>query len=169
MEANDSKSIELEVLIKDVKFAMLTTVGRDGHLHSRPLTTREVAVDDAIWFLVRRDSELAENISSEQKVNLSYADPDDQRFVSISGTAQILNDPAKARALWTPAARVWFQGPEDADLAILRVGIYEVDYWNAPSNRFERVMGFMQAMATGDERAVGRHEHFVNPAPDEST
>ena len=48
-------SIEaLRKMIKDVKYALLTTASGDGTLHSRPLTTLDWAFDGVAWFLVAR-------------------------------------------------------------------------------------------------------------------
>src|SRR5689334_858328 len=41
---------KLGELIKDIKFAMLTTVEPDGSLHSRPMATQEVEFDGDLWF-----------------------------------------------------------------------------------------------------------------------
>ncbi|HEY7412789.1 MAG TPA: pyridoxamine 5'-phosphate oxidase family protein, partial [Vicinamibacteria bacterium] len=50
MAKNDAAPAEgspkkLRKLIKDIRIAMLTTVGADGGLHSRPMRTSEVSRD----------------------------------------------------------------------------------------------------------------------------
>src|SRR5689334_7111462 len=47
MDDQDNSSREkLWDLIKDIKFAMFTTHHRNGHLHSRPMTTQNTKVDE---------------------------------------------------------------------------------------------------------------------------
>ena len=66
-------------------------------------------------------------------MSLSYADPRDEDFASISGTARVVHDPARMRALWIPHLKRWFpQGLEHPDLALLEVRIDKAEYWDEP-------------------------------------
>lgn len=38
--------------IKDIKFGMLTVIGEDGVLASRPLTTQQTEFSGVLWFFV---------------------------------------------------------------------------------------------------------------------
>ena len=49
----------LAELIKDARFAMLTTVAPDGSLRSRPMATQEVEFDGDLWFFAYDDSDKA--------------------------------------------------------------------------------------------------------------
>src|SRR5918912_1162828 len=61
-------------------------------------------------------------VERDQRVCVSYSSPDDQRYVSVSGRAQLVRDPAKVKELWGPAYKAWFpKGPDDPELALLRV------------------------------------------------
>lgn len=44
---------ELWTLIGDVRIAMLTTVGTDGRLHSRPMATQQVEPEDVLLRLTQ--------------------------------------------------------------------------------------------------------------------
>ena len=46
---------KLDQLIRDVKFAMLTTIDANDELVSRPLTTLEVDFNGTLWFMVAAD------------------------------------------------------------------------------------------------------------------
>jgi general stress protein 26 len=123
MEVEQGSIETLRKMIKDVKYAVLTTASPDGTLHSRPLTALEWEFDGIAWFLVARDSRLATEVSAIPEVNLAYASPEDDTFVSLAGRAQVLQDPARARALWNRWAEMFFPGgPDSPEVGAARGG-----------------------------------------------
>ena len=76
--------------------------------------------DDVIF-----SSPKAQEIRNDPRVNLSYAQPDDQRYVSVSGRGELVRDPAKMKELWNPLFKAWLpDGRVDHDLALLHVNVY---------------------------------------------
>ena len=49
----------------------------------------------ALWFFTQASSHKVLEIDHEHQVNLSYAQPDENRYVSVSGTATLVRDRAK--------------------------------------------------------------------------
>lgn len=139
-------------MIKDINFAMLTTISEDGSLHSRPMATQQVDADRAeLWFLTSIDSPKVEEIYHEKSVGLSYASPAKNNYVSVAGRAYVLRDKTKAAELWTPFAKVWFpQGVDDPNLALLRVVIESAQYWDSPSSKVVQLWGLAKVMLTGN-------------------
>src|SRR5205823_13361961 len=102
--AADPKAFrKLQDLVRDIDIAMLTTVTVDGALRSRPMATRDFDDDGMMWFICSDRSEMAADLAGESGVNVSYADPKKQRFVSVTGNASIVHDPEIARKLWIPS------------------------------------------------------------------
>lgn len=160
--SNDDRSnvVKLAELIKEQKFAMVTTRCEDGSLRSRPLTTLDTDFDGVIWFIVQADSEVAREIEGSTQVNVAYASAGDGKFVAVSGSGQIMRDRTKAAELWNPAFEVWFAGSDDPNLALLRVVAEQADCWDSPSTRVGRLVGFVKALASGDDSALGQHERL---------
>ena len=149
--ASERSDVEkIRDLIKGISFAMLTTVDEDGSLRSRPMQTQEAEFNGELWFFTSASSPKVDEVRSDQRVNVSYADPDDNRYVSLSGTASLVRDPAKIKELWKPALKAWFpDGLEDPDLALLRVKVEKAEYWDSPSSKMVQLAGFLKAIATG--------------------
>ena len=83
-------------------------------------------------------------------MNLSHSKPDDQRYVSVSGTASTVRDQAKMKELWSPLHKAWFpKGLDDPNIALLRVDVDRAEYWDAPSSAAVRLFGFAKAVLTG--------------------
>jgi general stress protein 26 len=148
----------LRKLIKDVKYALLTTATRDGTLHSRPLTSLDWEFDGVAWFLVPRDSRLVTEVSAIPDVNLAYAAPEDDTFVSLAGRAQVLQDPARARELWNRWAQMFFpRGPDSPEVGVLRVEVRSAEYWTGPNDLVEKVTGATRARVARDPSGLGHH------------
>jgi general stress protein 26 len=137
MKVSKQKSRDLArlaALVRQMQVGMLTTLEADGSLRSRPLQTVEVDAEGRLWFFTEAHSPKSERAeAADHQVNLSYADPRDRDFASISGTARVVRDPERMRALWTPRLERWFpRGLEDPDLALLEVRIDKAEYWDEP-------------------------------------
>ncbi len=136
-------------LIKDIKIAMLTTAGADGCLRSRPMATQQAEFDGDLWFFTSDASPKADEIRNESHVNLSYAAPDENCFVSVSGKATLVKDRAKVDELWNPMYKAWFpEGKDDPNLTLLKVEVDQAQYWDAPSSGMVLIPGFIQSLLT---------------------
>lgn len=162
---NDTQTrIQLWDLIKDIRFAMFTTHHPNGHLHSRPMTTQNRAIDEdnTLWFFMSRRSDPVADFSRDSEVNVSYADPDKQAYVSISGHAEVVDDDARKKRLWSPMNEAWFPGgPDDPDVALIRVSISHADYWDARQNKLVHLFELARATLTGaPPRDMGDRGHI---------
>ena len=155
---------KLNSLIKGIGTAMLTTVAPDGSLRSRPMVTRGAGLENGeLWFFTAEDSGKIAEIEAEHEVNLAYAEPKEQRYVSLSGVAALKRDPARARRLWSSEMKTWFPGgPEDPRLAMLRVRVHAAEYWDAPSGRMASLVALAKAKLTGESAGeAGEHEKVL--------
>lgn len=143
---------QLWELIKDIKFAMFTNRSRNGHLHSRPMTTqnRLLDADDRLWFFMSRERDPVADLAVAADVNVSYADPDKGRYVSVTGTASVNHDPARARELWSKLNEAWFPGgADDPDVALVEVRILHAHYWDVKDSKITQLFKLARAAVTG--------------------
>lgn len=154
----------LWTLIKDIKFGMLTHRHADGHLHSTPLTTQNKADDEgtALYFFISRKSEIATCITNDANVNVAYAHPGDDRYVSVSGKGTIIEDQTKKDDLFTSFAKAWFPGgATDPDLALLQVNIGHAEYWDVKESKMMQLAKMAQAVITGQPPdKMGEHKEL---------
>ena len=139
-------------LIKDIKFAMFTTRHGNGHLHSRPMTTQNRALDEdgSLWFFMSRRSDPVGDLVNGSTVNVSYAHPGKDRYVSVSGDARVASNPAKTQALWSKFAEAWFPGgTDDPDLALVEVKITHAEYWDVKESKIVQLYEMAKAAVTG--------------------
>ena len=158
--ANDLE--KLRELVKDIDFCMLTTIDEGGDLHSRPMSSNgDIDADGDIWFFTSASSHKVSEINQLPKVNVSFADPENQRYISVSGTAQLVRDRAKIDELWRPEFKMWFpEGKDDPEIALLRVGLEKAEYWDSPSSTISYALNFVSALVTGEEPDLGEHKRL---------
>ena len=152
-------------LIGDIKFAMLTTAAADGTLRSRPLSTLKMDAEARLWFFTSLTSPKMDEIRDSAQVNLTYARPDKQDYVSVSGPAEIVRDREKMKELWSPWIKPWFtKGVDDPDLVLLRVTLEQAEYWDAPGSAVMRSYGLAKALTTGNTDALGSNAKVTGTA-----
>jgi len=145
--------------IKDVRYGMFTTVDDDHVPTSRPLTNRQVDNEGNLWFFTSDEAPFTQDLAQHPDVNVSFSSPEDNLYLSVTGQAYLLKDRAKARELWTPAAKAWFPGGlDDPHLAMIRVRIQTAEYWDARTNKMTQLMARARAALTGRYPTdIGRH------------
>jgi general stress protein 26 len=137
-------------LINEVKIAMMTTAEPDGSLHSRPMYSHTVDEAGDIWFYTRARTPKVAELAKDSQVNLAYSDPHGQTYVSVAGKAEIVRDQAKVKAMWSEGLTTWFpKGPDDPDIALIRVHPSEGEYWDQPSRTVVQLYGYVKAKVTG--------------------
>jgi general stress protein 26 len=151
---------KLAELIGDISVAMVTSSAPDGTLRSRPMASTRHGFDGALWFFTADDSGKAAEVAVHEQVSVSFSEPKNERYVSISGSAHLTRDPAKAREMWTSLLKGWFPGGlEDPRLALLKVDIEHAEYWDAKSSTMLVLLSLARAAATGTPpKHLGEHK-----------
>jgi general stress protein 26 len=148
---------KLNFLIKDIKIAMITTID-EGVLRSRPMATQEAEFNGELWFFTSKQTHKAEEIKKDGRVNVSYSAPEDNRYVSLSGTAELVDDREKIEELWNSLYLAWFpKGLEDPNIILLKITVEHAEYWDATSNTLVEAFGLLKSLVTGERAASGEH------------
>jgi len=162
---------KLRRLVKGIRVAMMTTTNSDGSLHSRPMATCE-GLDEggSLWFFTSCDTEKVKEINADHHVNVTYSDPDDDRYVAITGRAELVRDRERMRELWTPLLRAWFpRGLEEPDIALLRVDVERAEYWDPSAGVLSAIVSRVRKAVTGAEGWPAKHGRIeLGPARHEA-
>ena len=99
-------------------------------------------------------------IEDDQHVNLSYAEPSEQKYVSVSGRARINRDRAKIEELWSAPLKAWFpKGVEDPDIALLQIESDDRILGRA-FDKMVHLVGMVKATITGQSYEPGENENI---------
>lgn len=155
MDNIDNNYDELKNLLKDFRFAMVTFITEEGHLHSAPMTTQNNTFNGIIWFLGSKKSELVKSISSNPQVNLGYSNTSNNDYVSINGIAENVIDKVILDEIWSPAYEAFFQhGKSDPDIQLIRVVCNGAQYWKGSGTLFA-LYKLTKAAVTGETEDLG--------------
>ena len=125
-------------LIKDIPFAMFTTVTAEGGLRSRPMVATVDAFDGKLWFFTRKGSAVTQEIGGKDEVNVTYVSAPEDRFISVSGRAVVSRDVERAGQLWNASYNQWFAGgASDAELSMVAIDVTKVEYWDRKAGRMQ--------------------------------
>jgi general stress protein 26 len=159
MTTDPTPAQKIAELAKGIDFAMLTTVDETGTFVSRPMAQRDTDVDGNVWFLSSRDSRKVAHITADPRVGVALTSRD--VWVSLTGTAEILEDAEKAAELWSPQMEGWFpQGPEDPSVVVVKVTGETAEYWDTPGGLVASVLSLVKVKTTG-ERYHGNDNEVV--------
>ena len=125
---------QLEIVTKilhESRIAVLTYVSQDGALVSTPMGKQDFEHPGTTWFLTERSSEKVQALSTDPRVNVAYSS--DAGWVSLTGTASVVDDSATIKRLWDASAGAFMSGgPDDPDNVALRIGATSAEFWESP-------------------------------------
>lgn len=157
---------KLGELIKDIRIAMVTTVEPDGTLHTRPLASlayenRAYENDGQLWFYTAIDSAKVSEVMHDVRASVAFSDTGKDVYVALSGTADIVQDRERIQQLWTAFAKPWFpNGPDDPNLALLRVHLERGEYWTS-AGKAAYLFGVAKAAMTGKRTQMGENRKLT--------
>lgn len=155
MPADDIKRVA--DLIAGFNFCMLTTRDAEGHLISRPMAVQQVEFDGDLWFVSDRDSRKVAQISDTPGVNASFAD--NSSWVSVYGTAAVVQDSAKAEELWNEALKAWFpDGPHSPGVVLIKLHADSAEFWDNPGGRVSTILSYAKARVVGERAQPGDNQ-----------
>ena len=121
----------IQAMVKDIKYTMMTTRNGENHLHSCPMNTTETSIGaKEIWFIGHKPSETVDNIKQNPEVNLAYVTQESDKYLSITGTAELVEDEEKLNELWSVMYNAYFeQGKDDPKVQLIKVVPHGAEYW----------------------------------------
>jgi general stress protein 26 len=143
-------------IVEKVGVCMLTTRFAGG-LRARPLEARPDREHGLIWFVTDVRGLKDDEIETSPDVGLVFIDHKDNAYLSVAARAQVLDDHAKARAIWKKTDDVWWQGPDDPNVRVLRVEPSRAELWDGPASAAVAMFEFAKARLTGEKPNLGEN------------
>lgn len=138
----------LKKIIEAADVAMLSTIGEENKIVSRPMKLQEVEYDGDIWFLTTTETDAYVDVQRNNKVNVVIAD---KSYASISGTAEIVQDSVKIKEFWSKAYEMMFDlQQDDPKLVLIKVSSDTAEYW-ATGSLAKSAYNFMKKVVGKEE------------------
>ncbi len=145
-------------LMKKIKLCMLAS--HDGEkIRARPMTAHAREESHLVFFLTDVRGHKEEELAQDAHVCLSFAKPEEGKFLVVTGRAAIVDDRTLIRDLWDKDADIYWQGPDDPDVRVICVTPEDAQFWEGPHGLAAAVAMVVAAVTAGppvlgDQRKV---------------
>jgi general stress protein 26 len=148
-------------LMEDFSTGMLVTRATNGDLRSRPMQVARLEEDGTLYFAAGSESAKADEIAASPEVNMVFQGG--EKYLSLSGPAEMVNDPALIDDLYKPDWKVWFpEGKDDPELRILKLSTRRGEYWDVSgTGRIRFLYEAGKALIRGEEMGDFGKEHHA--------
>ncbi|KAG8956275.1 hypothetical protein FRC04_004352 [Tulasnella sp. 424] len=154
---------DLNNILKQTKYAMLTTRDAQGCMHSRCMA---LASHDGLHFSFISDntSHKQDELNTVDDVNVSFLDPSSTNWVSVCGKARTHQDREQIDKLWSSTASAWFGdlgdgvhkgNKNDPRVCIIEVIPDSIRYWWTTKSKLGQNIDIMASAVTGKVASPG--------------
>lgn len=148
---------KLKELVDHNSICMFTSNVDEVPLPTRPMTTQEVDDEGNFWFFSSKVSHKNDEISSDSRVQLLFANTSESEFLTVYGKASIIEDRRKVEELWSPLVKAWFQeGKDDPDLTLIKVTPETAYYWEPKQNKMVTLFKMAASAVSGKQMDIGK-------------
>ncbi len=145
-------------LISDIPVAMVVThEGQGQNMRARPMAVRLARDEGAIYFLTDVDAPKADEIRRKQSICLTLADNKKQKYVSVSGHAELIDDRERVKKLWSVYDKAFWSDKDDPRIRVLRVTPESAEFWEGAGTVVTAVK-LIAAVASGERMQLGENE-----------
>lgn len=121
-EITDSLKIKLMSAARDImntaQTCALITIDHDGNARVRTMDAFLPENDFTVWFGTNPKSRKVAQIKNNPNVTLYYLDPNQSGYVTIHGSAQLVNDTSEKEKRWKEAWKAFYKNKTDDYLLI---------------------------------------------------
>lgn len=140
-------------LIDKIETAMLTTISADG-LVSRPMQTQDIEFDGDLWFLTSKETDKYQELLKNPSVNVAYVD---KSYVSIRGTAELVEDIERKKELWSPRYEAYLGTTyEDPKVVLIKVNTEAAEYWETGNTTKSVKQVLKKVVGKDDENEINK-------------
>ena len=145
-------------LIKDLPVAMVVTHnGRGQEMRARPMAAHPAQEESAIYFLTDADSPKASEVEGDNTICLAFADNKNQKYVSITGRADVIEDKTRIGQLYSIYDRAFWPDENDPRIRILQVVPETAEFWEG-AGRVVTALKLIAASVSGERTQIGKNE-----------
>jgi len=143
-------------IVEKVGVCMLTTYSSEG-LRARPVEPRLERGFGLIWVVTDLRSGKEHEIETDRDVGLTFVDTSQKAYLSITARAEVWRDHAKAAEIWRSGDNLWWKGPDDPNVCVLRIRPLTAELWDGPASSAVAAFELVKARLTGAPPNLGEN------------
>jgi general stress protein 26 len=128
-----------------------------SELRVRPMAANVEREDNAVLFLTDSRWHADDEIAKYPTLALAFVDNAAQKYVAVSGRGSVTNDRARIKALFSLAAKAWWDSADDPSIRLLTVTPVGAEYWDG-RGKIASYLSMAVAAARGGRPHVGENE-----------
>ena len=162
MDENVDVKKRLIDALKKLDTVMVTTFAENGTMHARPMVLGDIGSSCDLWFVTAKSSEKTHEVQTDSRAVVTGQGRG--LYVSVSGQLDVIEDPAKVRALWKETWRAWFpKGKEDPNIVLLRLRPEIGEYWDQGAKGLRFLFEAAKAIVNGKRVEADPKQHAKVP------
>ena len=142
---------KIKHIVDDADICLFTTDLTSLPLKTRPMSRQRVDDNATIWFFSDKDSDKNDDIKKDDRVQLFYSNQKNSEYLSLYGTATIIQNEILAEELWSAPAKIWFKDAKDPNLTIIKVVPEDGYYWDTKNGKIVSLFKMAIGLVTGLE------------------
>ncbi len=150
---------ELKQLLAEFRSAMLVTRDDQGMPRARPMAIVRCDDDASLWFATSDHAPKVDEVARDPNVAVLCFRERDKAWISISGKASLVRDKKKTEELWDPMMKVWFTGPDDPSILLVRVAPVHAEYYESDQTFVGRVLEMAKGVIINAAPKMGTVKH----------
>jgi general stress protein 26 len=144
-------------IIEKVGVCMLTTHASGGELRSRPVEARPCREEFCVYVVTDVHSAKEFEVERNPNVGLTFIDQQANAYLAIAAHAAVLTATIQVKRWWRSTDSMWWKGPDDPNVCVLRLRLTYGSLWDGPSSKAVELFEFIKAKVTGAEPNLGEN------------
>ena len=96
-------------------------------------------------------------LERDPHVGLTFVDQKTNAYLAITGHGVITTDRAQVKRWWRSTDSLWWNGPDDPNVCVLRAELRSASLWDGPSSKAVEVLEFIKTKITGEKPNLGEN------------
>ena len=144
-------------LIEDISIAMVVTHAAGQTMRARPMAARADQAQNAIYFLTDAGAPKDDEIRRDDNICLAFVDTSKQKYLSLTGRGEILNDREKIKQVWSVFDKAFWSDADHPAIRLLKIEPERAEYWER-AGAVATAVKMIAAQVTGGRPNLGANE-----------
>lgn len=136
-------------IMESTNVATMTYIDDAGRIVATPMGVQKFDEPGTTYWITEKDTDKVTHLGQDPRVNIFFANR--EGYVSLSGTARVIDDRARLEELWGSFTDAFMEGgPEDPNSTLLEVTADTAQWWDSPG-AVASVVQIIKAKVSDDE------------------
>lgn len=110
---------------------MMTTVGQNGEIHSRPMLHNKVLeIGNTLYFFSMKETLKIRDLAENAAISLTYQNKANETYIQIFGNASVEENPSMMQPHWDTKLDLWWSEQAHTEgICMIAIKVEWIRYW----------------------------------------